>query len=363
MPKLAKNQIDDLIRRLGMHPCEFEERIDTLDRPLIIESASPGWQPKYWGPREVYLVEPPGYTGEGGIRFPAVPISIDEQVRDVVEAVRLGAQCIHFHPRDPETGISLEMEEGNIPLMAKILEIVYRGIDEVITLQHTWTGKGPSRGSMAEEQALTLARGLDGVTETKKLLELGRGNRFCQGGVVLWPPGDSYPPGYTADIQETIKFFEEHEVKPIHKIRSTYSARNLKRALLDTGVMTKKPFVLVHDMGHPFGWPMDIDPWMPIDMIASIEQTKQRIPGSVIGVFSGGRNWMPITMTAILAGVDLVRVGIEDCYWMYPHKDDIIQSNSQVIKLIIDFANMIGRRLATVGEAREIMGMKLTSKP
>ena len=362
MSKLSKNQVDDMIRRLDMHPIDFEERINTLDKPLIIESACPGWQPKYWGPREIYPAEPPGYTEEGDERFPAVPITIEEQKRDIVEAVKLGAQCIHFHPRDPEIGIALEFTERNAPLMAELLKLAFKEISDAITLQHTWTAGGGSPKNLAEEQTQTLARaGLDGISDTRMLLELGHGNKYCQGAVVLWPPGDAYPPGYTENIQDTIRFFEANEVKPIHKLRSSYNVRKLKRVLIDTEVITKKPFILVHDMGHPFGWPMDIDRWMPIDMIASLEQTKERIPDSVIGVYSGGRNWMPITMTAILAGVDLIRVGIEDCYWMYPHRDDIIQSNSQVVKLIIDFANMVGRPLATVEQAREIMGMKLTS--
>jgi len=80
----------------------------------------------------------------------------------------------------------------------------------------------------------------------------------------------------------------------------------------------------------------------------------------VIGVFSGGRNWMPITMTAILAGVDFVRVGIEDYYWMYPHKDEVIHSNLECIKKIVDFCGLIGRRLAGVEEARNILGVELT---
>jgi uncharacterized protein (DUF849 family) len=118
--------------------------------------------------------------------------------------------------------------------------------------------------------------------------------------------------------------------------------------------------VLVHDMGHPNGWTMDIDPWWPIDMITSLETSKERIPNSVIGVYSGGRNWMRITMMAILAGVDLVRVGIEDCYWMYAHRDDVIQRNIDAVNKITDFCKLIGRRVASPTEAREILGIERT---
>ncbi len=91
------------------------------------------------------------------------------------------------------------------------------------------------------------------------LLERGGGNRYCQGAVVLWPPADSYPSQYVQSVQEGVRFMERNGIKPIHKLRSAYHVRQMKRVLIDSGVMTAEPFVLVHDMGHPFGWP-----WMLI---------------------------------------------------------------------------------------------------
>jgi uncharacterized protein (DUF849 family) len=364
MPKLSEEQIADIKKRLRMLPIEFEGRISTLDKPLIIESACPGWQPKYWGPREIYPTEPPGYK-EGGMRYPAVPISVEEQIQANVEAVKCGAAALHFHPRDPETGMSIAVspkhEALHSKLMSEILESTFKEVDAV-TLQHTWKGAGsPPEGYGGEVQS-ALAEGIDYISDMKQLLELGGGNKYCQGALVLWPPADHYPVRYDKAAQDAVRFMEENGVKPVLKFRGAYHVRKMTRVLMDTSVITQKPFLLVHDMGHPYGWPMDMDPWMPIDLISNIMQTKQRIPDSIIGVYSGGRNWLPITMTAILAGVDIVRVGIEDCYWMYPHRDDVIQSNIQAVKTIVDFAHMIGRQVANAQQAREILGIKLTSK-
>jgi len=61
-------------------------------------------------------------------------------------------------------------------------------------------------------------------------------------------------------------------------------------------------------------------------------------------------------------GTQLVRVGIEDCYWVYPHKDEIIKKNSDMVTLARDIAERLGRRVVTdPTEARAILGMKLTS--
>ena len=65
----------------------------------------------------------------------------------------------------------------------------------------------------------------------------------------------------------------------------------------------------------------------------------------------------------IMMGADIVRVGIEDCYWMYPHKDELIKKNSDVVKMTAELADIFGRRVVTdAAEARKILGMKLTSK-
>jgi len=365
MVKLTKEQLDDIRTRTGMHPVELEDRIMALDKPLIIVSACPGWQPRYWGPKDMYRFEPPGYTGEGGVRFEAIPCSSEDIAKQQIDAVKAGAAALHTHPRDPETCIGMPgtpLQPKMIPAATQIYDIIFQEID-AITIEHTWKpASGVVPKSFLAEVQENMKDGADILSDLFEYLKLGKGNKYCQGVLVLWPVGNSYPPGYVKTAQESIRVMEENDVKPINKVRSPYSVRHMKRALIDSGVMVKKPFVIIHDMGHPFGWPLDIDPWMPIDLITSITQTKQRIPDSVIGVYSGGRNWLPITMTAILAGVDIVQVGIEDCYWWYPHQDEVIQKNVDTVKRIVDFCHMIGREVATPQQAREILGIKLTSK-
>ena len=341
---LSERQVANVRRHLREYPIELEEKIFTLERPLIIESACPGRQPKEWGPPDLYPVKPPGYQ-DGGIRYGAIPVSIDDQVKEDVAAIKAGAAALHHEPLDPETGITTRHTPQHVPTLAKVYERVFQQVD-AITQGGSWT-RNPD-GSV------------DYVSEPRQLLELGKGNRYCQGATVLWPPHNSYPPKYARSVEEGIRFMEAHHIKPIHRLRSSYNVRFMKRLLLDTGILTQKPYVLVHDMGHPYGWPMDMHPWMPIDLVGSIMQTKQRIPDSVIGVYSGGRNWLPITLTAVLAGVDLVRVGIEETYWWHSHRDDVIQSNVDTVKAIVDFCRMIGRPIATPEQARQIMGVQLT---
>jgi uncharacterized protein (DUF849 family) len=82
----------------------------------------------------------------------------------------------------------------------------------------------------------------------------------------------------------------------------------------------------------------------------------------IIGCYPGGRNWLAIYVMGLLSGANLFRIGIEDKYWKYPHKDDIISSNTEVIEMAVQIAEDLGREVITDGdEAREILGMKYTS--
>jgi uncharacterized protein (DUF849 family) len=54
-------------------------------------------------------------------------------------------------------------------------------------------------------------------------------------------------------------------------------------------------------------------------------------------------------------------VGIEDIFFLYPHKNDIPTKTSQTVKMIVDLCKVLGREVATVDEARQILGIKRTS--
>lgn len=104
------------------------------------------------------------------------------------------------------------------------------------------------------------------------------------------------------------------------------------------------------------------DPWSHLQIITSIYAVRQSIPGCLIGIYPGGRNWLPMATMGILLGADIIRVGVEDCYWMYPHRNDIISSHAEVVRMFVDLARTLGRRVVThADEARKILGIKLTS--
>lgn len=136
-----------------------------------------------------------------------------------------------------------------------------------------------------------------------------------------------------------------------------------KRFVFDQGVGNWKPHILNVQIGKHEATANNKDPWSYLQLITSMNMIKENMPESAIGVYAGGRNWLPMIVMGIMMGANIVRVGIEDCYWLYPHKDEIIKKNADVVKMTVDIANLLGRKVVTdVEEARKILGIKLTSK-
>ena len=95
-----------------------------------------------------------------------------------------------------------------------------------------------------------------------------------------------------------------------------------------------------------------------LQLISAFNMVKETIPESAMGFYAGGRNWLPLTVQAIMLGADIIRVGIEDCYWTYPHKDEVIPSNAEVVRKIATIAKELGREIATADEAPKILSIK-----
>jgi len=48
--------------------------------------------------------------------------------------------------------------------------------------------------------------------------------------------------------------------------------------------------------------------------------------------------------------------------FLYPHKNEKIQTSAQGVRKVVEIANALGREIATPSEAREIMGVNAAKK-
>jgi 3-keto-5-aminohexanoate cleavage enzyme len=346
MKEWAKDYEGYVKARFKKFPIELEPRINTMDKKLIIECATTGPSVRYWGPRDMYPKEPVGYK-EGGIRFAAVPCTIEEQANSIIDAVKAGAAAIHHHAVDPDKGYRTKASYAP-ELQAEIFDRVFKVVD-MVTLQDTFDRMGAHA---------------DWIKKTKNLLATGGGNKYCQGSVVLVGFGKFDPEDFHISEQslvEGVPYLEANDVKPIYQLYNPMSLTRLKAVLIDSGLSKQKPYVLNLHMGKHDAYVIDKDPWATLQLISTFHMVKETIPESVMGFYAGGRNWLPLTVQAIMLGADIIRVGIEDCYWTYPHRDDVIPSNAEVVRKIATIAKELGREIATPEEARKILGIKLTS--
>lgn len=303
-------------------PIEKEPKIETLAKPLIIESAFPGWLPPRVNPN--------------------IPLDPKKIVREIIDSVREGASAIHVHPRDPVDG-ALLMDPDKLK---ELIDPVFDECGEVFTWNHTWVGK--------------VMEPIDYLHHTEKVLRLGRGNKYCMGSVVLITgnPSDRDQTlfGDEQAVREGVPYLEENGVKPIFQIYDTHGIEWLAREIIETGIARWKPFMCCLHMGKHHSSFIAKDPWSHLQLITSMNALKAMIPDAVVGLRAGGRNWLPITVAAIAMGVDMVGVGQEDCLWMYPHRDEIIVKNSEVIRKIVAMTRELGREIASPAQVKSILG-------
>lgn len=136
-------------------PIEKEPKIMTLDKPLILESAFPGWLSTKVNPN--------------------IPIKTEEISKEVIDSVKAGATAIHVHPRDPVTG-GLTMDPD---LLKRTLDPVFEECGKVLTWNHAWTGK--------------INEPVDYRTHVQEILNFKGGRKYIQSSVVLIRASPSRP--------------------------------------------------------------------------------------------------------------------------------------------------------------------------
>lgn len=314
-------------------PVHREESIDTMSKPVIIESACPGWQPS-------------------GEHYPAVPSTPEETTEELIDSVNAGAAAIHVHPRDGE-GLPQIFGEEAERLYTEVVDPVFEECGEVLTLQHTWSGGTPDNYH------------IDYVTGAKELLERGDGNKYCQGGLIL-PPMSATATGMhsLSSVIEGVRYFQENDITPIFQCYDSHVAHYFKKHLFDTGEFDPQqgPAIMNVNAGKHHSHAVQNNPWSFLQVIAAKHNVEATFDEAIVNVYPGGRNWLAVYTMGLLLGGVVFRIGIEDAYWKYPHRDELIQKNSEAVELAVEIAEALGREVLTdPDEARDYLGIEYTS--
>jgi 3-keto-5-aminohexanoate cleavage enzyme len=81
-------------------------------------------------------------------------------------------------------------------------------------------------------------------------------------------------------------------------------------------------------------------------------------PDATILVCAAGRASSYVVTAAAALGLH-IRVGMEDTVWLWPHRNERVQSNIQFLEMAKALAGVLGRDIATPAEYRRMVGMEV----
>ncbi len=265
---------------------------------------------------------------------PAIPYTPAEYAAEARRIVDEGGTMIHIHARTPEGKPSFEVED-------------YRAIGEAI------------RAEVGDAAIVNFSTGAVGVSVEKRVAYL----RECRPEVAALNMGSMNYAKYSRsrkdfvfqmvfanpfeEIIALLKAMNELGIKPEHECFDIGHIGSLE-PLIDMGVLTP---------------PLHVDCIMGV--VGGIPPSARNLAAMVANV-PGGSHWAVIGISReqwLLVGAALtlggsVRVGLEDN--LYLPDGQMARSNGELVAKARQMAEDVGRRPATVAEARGLLGIPPT---
>lgn len=282
---------------------------------------------------------------------PALPYTLEDIIRQSIEAAEAGAAVIHLHARDAKDGRPVAEPE----VFREYLTAIKAKTNAIIGLT-----TGGATGQTVEER-LTPIRTLQPELCT---LNLGTMN---YGGFPMIP---KYQGQWKFDWEEPFLESTRHEPFVSNYADIEYM---LKHLTAETGVRFEFE---AYDVGHIYtlAYYLDIGLVKPpvflqfvigtmggigpeVDNIVHLKRTADRLLGEDIqwSVLGSGRYQMNVVTVGAIMGSH-VRVGLEDS--LYLAKGKLADSNADQVRKIRTILNELSLEIATSAEARELLGLK-----
>jgi uncharacterized protein (DUF849 family) len=262
---------------------------------------------------------------------PAIPYTPEEYAAEARRIVDEGGVHIHIHARKPDGTPSYEIED-------------FQAITDAI------------RGEVGEQAIINFSTGTIGVPVEKRIDYL----RACRPEVAALNMGSMNYAKYSrsrkqfvfdmvfqnpfSEIIELLEAMNEIGIKPEHECFDIGHVGSLA-PLIDMGVL-RTPLHVDCVMGVVGGIPPSAR-----NLAAMVENIPEGSHWGVIGI--SREQWMLVAAALTLGGS--IRVGLEDN--LYLPDGQMARSNGELIAKARQMTEDIGRRAATVAEAREMLGI------
>ena len=256
---------------------------------------------------------------------PHLPITPEEVAEETRRSHEAGASIVHLHARDPESGTPT----SDIEIFRQYLERIREACPIVTQIT---TGGGAVTLGLSPEQRMEAVEKLRPESASLNAGSMNFGRK-------LFPN--------TPEVMETFaRRMQEMGVKPEFEVYEIGMIRQVGHWIIKAG-LADPPYRFSLVMGVLGGIPATIR-----NLQAMVEDLPTDCVWQVIGI---GRHQLPLGAVAVAAGGGM-RVGFEDN--IYLKKGVPARSNAELVEKAVALVEAMGKEVASVDEARILLGMK-----
>jgi 3-keto-5-aminohexanoate cleavage enzyme len=276
---------------------------------------------------------------------PSLPITAEEQAQAALECYEAGASIVHIHVRsdDGQNTPDLKYYNKTMKLIGEkcpIIRQIGNGIGARV-LEHHFTTKSGKKRMTTEiiQPSLEERLNLLNIDPEPEMHTINSGSfefRTPYGGSLFKNPQDF-----------NRKYIKRCNKKGYGLEIEVYDSSHISNVLefTETGLL-KPPLHFSIVLGIKGGAPATMENLM--HMVHQIPE------GSTWQVVTVGKYNLRTTVAAMCMGAN-VRTGLEDT--IYYQKGKLAEGNAQLVKRMVRIADEIGREVASVDEAKEILGL------
>jgi 3-keto-5-aminohexanoate cleavage enzyme len=277
---------------------------------------------------------------------PSLPLTAEEQAQNALECHEAGASIVHIHVRGDDGqntpdltyyGKSVRQIGENCPVIRQI----GNGIGARV-IEHKFTTKSGKKRMTTEivQPSLEERLNLLNIEPEPEMHTINAGSfefRTPYGGDMFMNPQDF-----------NRKYIKRCNKKGFGIEIEVYDSSHITNVLefVETGLL-KPPLHFSLVLGIKGGAEAN-----PANLLRMVDQLPEDSTWQVVTV---GKFNLRTTVMAMCMGGN-IRTGLEDT--IYYRKGELAQSNAQLVKRMVRIAKEIGREVATVNEAKDILGIK-----
>jgi uncharacterized protein (DUF849 family) len=167
-----------------------------------------------------------------------------------------------------------------------------------------------------------------------------------------------------AYIKEVLPLQKQHGVRGELVIHQNSEIESCNRVFIQSGLMPNPNLWIMLPGAAPRNNGQSMFEYYPNErvmvqrFVLAIQDIKAIDPGAFITVCCSGRSSTYLVALAMIMGCH-VRMGMEDTVWQYPHSDEMIKNNADMVRWAFELARLLGREPMTPNEFREtVLGVK-----